>query len=262
MKRFITFLLAASLGACIMLPAFASCGETQTQNLATLTLSAGEYGMLQQTEYRVEVGQNLKNFLSDKAPIPDEGVVFGGWFDGETELRDDAEMPQEGLSLTAQYKAHCCLSECMYDAVLHKTQAVSITSYMWLGETFTYILPEGYMLDETKQSVTAITVQKGENVLEVYLNPIYYDVTYHANAPAGLENVKDYNFYLRYGKEVYLQDYSFYTQEYRFLGWALEPDGDVVYEADFQLVLNDEVSHTTQASFYRYLELYAKWEAL
>ena len=264
MKKSISLLLPAVLGICIMLPAFAACDNPQLPadfNSATLTLSAGEYGTLEQTEYRVKVGEDLNEFLEDKAPVAEEGVIFGGWFDGETELAKDATMPEEGLSLTAHYKAYCDLSVYMYDAVLLEMQAANITAYVWLGETFTYNVPEGYILDETKESVTEMTVQKGENVLAVYLNRIYYAVTYHANAPAGLENAKDYSFKVYYGQTVYLQNYSHYSQEYRFLGWALEPDGEVVYDADFKLVLNNEVPYSSQSSFYRYLELYAKWEA-
>ena len=262
MKKSVSALLAAAVGVCIVLPAFAACDdEPQPQNLATLTLSAGEYGTLEQTEYLVEVGQYLDHYLADKAPACEEGVIFGGWFDGETQLATDAKMPQEGLSLTAHYKAQCNFFVGAYDELERYSESSLKTNYQWLGETFTYTVPEGYILDETQQSVTEMTVQKGENRLSVYLKPIYYSVTYHGNAPAGVEGVEDFSFYLRYGKEFYLQDYSYYTEEYRFLGWALEPDGEVVYDANLLLMLNDEVPHTTQVSFYRYLELYAKWEA-
>ena len=261
MKKSVSLLLSAALSVCIILPALAACGDPQEENLATLTLSAGEYGTLEQTEYSVEVGQNLKYFLKEKAPVCEEGVIFGGWFDGEKELAEDEQMPEEGLSLTAHYKAQCNFFVAAYDELNRYSESSLQTNYQWLGETFTYTVPDGYILDETQTNVTEITVQKGENRLSVYLKPIYYSVTYHGNAPAGVEGVEDFSFYLRYGEDFFLQDYSFYTKEYRFLGWALEPDGEVVYDANLLLMLNDEVPHTTQVSFYRYLELYAKWEA-
>ena len=256
MKKTIGFLLSVALGVCVILPAFAACGKEAT---ATLTLSAGEYGTMEQTEYAVKVGENLSAFLADKAPVPEEGVVFGGWFDGETQLAENAKMPKKGLSLTARYKAQCSFSVTTYDAPSIEGKLIEYITYEWLGITYIYTVPAGCVLDETKENVTEITVQKGINVLHVNLNRIYYVVTYHGNAPTGHEEVQDVTYTVKYGYNLFLEDFSIFSEECRFLGWALSADGDVVYIAEEQLVLNDEVTHTTQSSFYRYLELYAKW---
>ena len=79
-------------------------------------------------------------------------------------------------------------------------------------------------------------------------NPNYYYVTYDANGGEG----EGYGHYLYYDSPATLRERTFKKEGCSFAGWALSPDGPVVYE-DRQEVLNLRDSYGT-------VTLYAVWQ--
>lgn len=142
-KRRIVFALALTLMLTLALTLFAACNKDK-KNTARLVLDAGEGGSIAESEFDVEVGSSVKDFVADKAPTPQGDLLFAGWFEGDAPLADDRTMPREGLTLTAKYTGAITLSVYYLSADGSEYLEPQVTQYdLILGASVTAQAPEG-----------------------------------------------------------------------------------------------------------------------
>lgn len=131
---------------------------------------------------------------------------------------------------------------------------VSIPS-TYRGATLVYTNPEGYM-NSTK------SISLGETIKAYYsTQPEFtgksYTVRYYPNGGSGSMGNTSYNFF----ESNTLNQNSFTKEGNKFEGWALSPDGDVVY-SDSGIITRIDGSNMSKEGNEYYLELYAKWSGI
>lgn len=218
----------------------------------TLTTTAG--GTLAANSYDVFVGDNVAEFLADKAPTPESGLEFGGWFEKGAPLAANRTMPASGLTLEAKYLATYSVNLYVQDLQGNfPATANRTTGKGFYGEAFTYA-PENshFKVDNSKADSRASSASLGKSEeFTVYLLRDKVTLSFYANEPIGTTpatSIPSAEYY--YGTEVKLPNGSVYEipAGYRFGGWATSPIGNVAYAGDQTISLEDT------------LKLYAKWE--
>lgn len=261
MKRSFPILAKILLPVCLLCAgiALAACGKSEppltppstpsTTTTATLTLDAGEGGTLSQTEYSVEVGQNISQFLQDKAPQTKDGFEFAGWYNGGKALSESFTMPSGGCTLAAKYSVS-------YTARLYFEELdgsygdyETRTGKAIFGEAFTYTVQEPHFtVDAAKENKLSVAKLGAGEVFEAYLARGQITVTLWSNLPQG----EAQTITVRYGEEIALpgapEDAG---DDYRFEGWAAEIDGEVLYGAGERAALDPEGD---------FMQLFARWE--
>ncbi len=214
-------------------------GKTNGKETASLTLQAGNGGTLEKTDYEVEVGTVLSEYLKNISPAAEDGLTFSGWYNGNAVIENGATMPASGLTLTAKYNAQ-------YTVKLYRegengygdaTESSGVAIY---GEPFVYS-PDfahdetlaHFELDDAHEGTLLSTQALGKHdVFSVYLAIAHYTVGYDSNAPDG-EAVTGFvdPVTLKYGETTAVAGGGDYTAPpyYRFAGWATEEDGELVY---------------------------------
>ena len=219
-------------------------GEDEQETYATLTLNAGEYGTLSTTQYEVKVGTVLSQYLSNIAPTPNAGLIFGGWFEGDNLLSDSRKMPENGLTLNARYKATYTVEvyvQNVDDDNYTKVDAMGITDTAFIGETATVPAqaPKHYKIADNANAVKEVVVSTSDNVLKWYLDREVYDIYYIANLdPSDYEgDVKTES--ARYGAKLTLVDNMFTANMYRFAGWEISNTDTNLHMPNDEFVVED-----------------------
>ncbi len=225
------------------------------ENLATLTLSAGNGGTLSQTSYEVRVGTDLAAFLADKAPTAESELEFAGWFENNAALDATRKMPAEGLTLTAKYNATYTVNLYKMDVNGEYPSTPEVTTgKAFYGEEFTYTVQEEHFSADNSHEGSKYSVAelKKDETFNVYLERESFGIFYNANYPDGLipENETEYVKYY-YGTEDTIADASFFgeCEEIRFAGWATSKTDSI------SLFPGDKVEMSEENIF-----LYAVWE--
>lgn len=227
-KLLIAFLMLFAL-------VFASAACTQDDSKkAALHLSAGEGGSLEKTEYEVEVGMSLAQFLKEIAPSAEEGLTFAGWYSNGELISDGATMPEEGISLTAEYYAQYTVEIYLQAADGTYGEAERESGQALYRKPFTAeVAEEHYAPDEEREGRTSTDALQKNEVFTVYLAREVYRVSYMPNLPQSEVSGRIDAQYIRYGGSVTLADGSMYevAPNLRFAGWSRDSRGGVEYRA-------------------------------
>ncbi len=210
---------------------------------AELTLDVGSGGTLSTTEYNVEVGANLKEFLADKAPTPAAGLTFAGWYLNGSPIADGATMSKDGVELTAKYNAGYTINIYMqaidesYPDVADKTLSASAFYLDPVDVTSAVTIPEGFALDETESTLSVDALQ-ANYAFNVYLSRNHYSVLFYANIEGDDEEQRVAE-YLPYGDTIAaLGEEAFDLSDVRRLvGWAND-DGEIIYDVGDEITVN------------------------
>jgi len=221
---------------------------------ATLTLDAAG-GVLETSVFELEAGEKVWRIVSQAVPSL-TGAVFGGWFNGNSEVTENTVMPANGLTLTARYKASYVVEVYLEDLNGEYGAPTDQVTFEggsdWLGREVrlgasVLKAPEGFLLDQTKTQ--PITLVAGENVYKAYFYRADGYVYYFVNTPQGAEAEGEMDFAtVTYGAPHTVSESRFTVRGYRFAGWSDSPEGEVVYAA------GDEISQVKGT-----IMLYARW---
>ncbi len=263
MKRSFPILAKILLPICLLCVgiACAACGSSEepappappapsTTNTATLTLDAGEGGTLSQTEYSVEVGQNISQFLQDKAPQAKDGFEFAGWYRGDAALSESFTMPSGGCTLAAKYLVPYTVRLYFEGVDGGYGGYETRTGKAMFGEAFTYSVQEPHFtVDAAKENKLSAPQLGANEVFEAYLTRNLITVTLWDNLPQD----EAQTVFVRYGEALTLPGAPEGAgDDYRFEGWSSVRGGDVQYGAGESVVLDPEED---------FMQLYARWEA-
>lgn len=256
MKKSFPILAKILLPVCLLCMgiAFAACGGSKTPappatSTATLTLDAGEGGTLPQTEYSVEVGQNISQFLQDITPQAKDGFEFAGWYNDGAALSESFTMPNAGCTLEAKYLVSYTVRLYFEELDGSYGEYETRTGKAMYGEAFTYSVQEPhYTVDVAKENKLSVSVLGAGEVFEAYLARGQITVTLWNNLPeSDAETVS-----VRYGEGFALPAAPEGAgEDYRFAGWSAERNGAVQYGAG-ETVTPDPEGES--------MELYARWE--
>lgn len=224
---------------------FVACEDDPTDgDKYTLTLVAGDGGSLAQSQYELEQGVNLADFLKDIRPTANAGFTFVGWYDGSNPLSSGRTMPAANLTLTAKYNVNYTVK--LYRQATdgsYPTNGEVSTGQALYGEAFTYSSDEDHFtIDETRSNYSSESLTK-DAVFEIYLEREMLTVGYLSN----LNNVDvkgDVEWQtVRYGATVTIANGADYLAPayYRFAGWATYATGDVEYVAGATITVSRDV---------------------
>ncbi len=201
--------------------------------LAKITLQL-DGGTLEKQELYVKAGTNVAEFMKDYVPTK-EGLIFGAWFDGATELSANKKMPADGLTLTAKYKVEYTV-KLMLETIAggqYKETLVKKSDYVGKGITVAEE-PEGFSEIAHAETVKTGTLssKSSENVFTQYFNRNTYTLTFRPNYPADSQGTdKNATITKKFGEEFVLPtEYS--CNGYVLAGWALSATGDVDYKTN------------------------------
>lgn len=216
---------------------YAKFDETE---MAKLTLNAG-LGTLAQTEYDLEVGTDVFEFVSSLVPAAPEGLTFGGWFvgDSETILAAGTQLPAAGLSLSARYTVSYTVEVYLQNGPESSDYTLDASAGVeggtdYVGETVDLISElgsvQGYTINETLTQPIELGADAAQNVYKAYYDLRTYAVYYFDNAPEGAEvsgTMEDGTAY--YGQDLVIPEPGFSVEGYRFAGWSKSASGAVAY---------------------------------
>ena len=235
------------------------------EQLGAITLELNGGSLDAGTTLYLKSGEVIYDFMQDYIPSK-SGFTFGAWFYGDKELARNERMPQEGITLRAEYKVEYTVELWTQTLTLdgyEKTGSVSDSDYV--GTT---VAPEETVTgfrrvahgDEVSQLV--LTESAEDNVLKLYFDREVYTVRFLANYPDGSSAADDTR-QVYYGEEVELPvDYSF--EGYFLSGWATSADGEPAYKLNHidSLIYNKEGGAEAQTDTFtpeRNMALYAVW---
>lgn len=222
---------------------------------STLTLVVGDVATLDQTEYTVEEGTPLSEFLAEIVPqITQQGLTFNGWYKGRNKIVDDV-MPASPLTLTAKYDVTFTVKRYFADVEDHygSEPTDTLTKTGIYGERFTYSeqAPVHFILDNSAANVLTVNSLGVNQVFEIYYLrdnvTVYFDVNIE-----GVELDLGFNTTL-FGLSVTIPDGEkvVVPDNYRFAGWSTQPDGAVEFDSGEQF--------DTDAMEGKFITLYARW---
>lgn len=198
-----------------------------------------EGGTLEKSQFYVEEGTNLKEFLKDVVPKKD-GLVFDGWNKGDVPLDDFAEMGPDDLSLTARYLAK-------YTVEIKKQSAngIDFTSEVTYGfgkegETVTFTPPEyaHFLFSEEQSLPPSRVLSAGENSFVFTYLREKRSVHYQSGDSAAVGETPDTQ--TVYLGEFLLPDCGFTMDGCVFLGWAQSPTATEFYNAGETYTIGEE----------------------
>lgn len=221
--------------------------------LYTLTLDLNG-GTLSTTSLTLFAGDNVYDAVKDLVPTKD-GVEFGAWFNGNSELTQNTVMPESDLTLTARYKVAYTINVYIQD-VAEQTKYVAdeslkISGVDYVGATVVAPTLENYYVTahEDASASLVLTDKASDNVFNVYYNRESYTVSFNANAPRGVNysgSVAAVEFV--YGAEAVAPQNAFVLDgNYRFAGWSTSPSGEV------EIAVGEQLAYRTRT-------LYAVWD--
>ena len=242
----ILIVLVFALVLCLLLVAACKPHEQPVEKVK-LTLNAGDGGSIAVSEYELEVGANVANFVKDKSPIAEDGLTFGGWFNGNNPITENTVMPEGGLTLTAKYRATYTVK--LYKQALDGTYGSpeTVTDSAWYLQPFTYspATVQHYTVDDTHEGTrfNAEALNKDETFVVYYARQTYI-LGYLPNLPAGesTDAIIEAQDGL-YESVVCIADGNVYSlsKRYRFAGWSTGRDGNVEYLPGENVVLTTDL---------------------
>ncbi len=237
---------------------------------AKLTLTTNNGGTLQRTQYNVKVGENLLEFLADKAPTPKTGLTFAGWYRGNNKVTASDTMSAAGMTLTAKYNATYKVEVYRqntaggYDMDEEVATGTAIYGEPFSCDNFEY--GDVVIEDGTVTAPSHFTLGPGgrmetdslgvDDTFSIYLDRDTFYVVYDANVPAGERVVTDVmstDIYVHGGNTKLGECGYVLSGHYRFLGWSTATD--VASAAELQHP-GDPVVDTGAGN----LTYYAIWE--
>lgn len=235
------------------------------EKLSVITLDLNGGTLAAGTTLYLKSGDVIYDFMQDYIPTK-SGFTFGAWFDGESELARNTRMPEEGITLTAEYKVGY--------SVQIWTQNITLTGYEQTGTVEdsdyvgTTVTPEetvtGFerVANDSEISSIVLTENAADNVLKLYYDREEYTVRFVANYPDG-SSAADYTVKARYGVAVELPtDYTF--EGYFLSGWSTSANGAAEYKLSYidSIIYNKESDSQAEADEFiptRNMALYAVW---
>ena len=242
--------ILALIAAAALLFVCAACGG----KTYTLTLDANG-GTMSATSLSLKEGDNVYDAVKDLVPEKD-GLLFGGWFEGKSELSPSRTMPASPLTLTARYKAGYTAEVYLQSGAQYLlSESDCFSGYAYTESEFTVDAPDiaGYLYAPAYTgSVATLTISENaaENVFKLYYAAaVAGRIVYNANAPEGTSasGVMADTVAGADGKAAASEN-GFAVAGYRFAGWSTSPRGSVNYAA------GDEISLSGT------LNLYAVWD--
>ncbi len=235
-----------------------------------LTLNAGEGGVLSQTEYMLEVGASISEFMAELTPTVTGDAQFDGWYVGNTNklLASGITMPAAGYTLTAKYNVGYTVNVYLQneaDDEFTRSEALSFSETDRVGEELEFDdlsidVDNWFSVDgeKTTESITLGTVAS-ENVINVYYQWKRVTVQFQSNAPTYVDQEgnpveievtgKVESFSVRAGASYELPVNEYAIDGFRFAGWTVRPT-DTKY-----LAAGDVVKASTRAMDL----IYAQW---
>ena len=220
--------------------------------LYVLTLDANG-GALEGTELQVKAGEKLQTLLSGKTPVK-TGLIFGQWFNGQTEINESTAMPSSDLTLTARYKAQYTVELFKQRVSDDEYETETVTGYEYVGKTLTIGNDyEGFEETEKSDSVSTLAISENaaENVFRKYLNRKEYSLTFKS-VKEGYGETKTIT--LRYGAEYAMPNDVFEKKGYWLTGWE-SADGKAyttgrkIFNDSESSVAADEITVSKNATF-------------
>lgn len=229
-----------------------SCVEKPVEQTYTLTLDVGDGAVLDTTQYQLQEGKSITEFLKTVSLTAKDGFTFVGWYEGGSPIADELKMPASSLTLAAKYSVEYTvkLFRQLADGS-YPTNGEVFTGRAIYGESFAYeFSEEHFKLDTSRGSYRTSQLAKGQ-IFEVYAEREKVTVSYSHNI-RGVTPDGDVEWEsVCYGATVTLADGADFLLPgyYRFAGWSLSADGEIVYAAGDKL--ENVQSH---------VQLYAQWD--
>ena len=172
-----------------------------------------------------------------------EGLVFGAWLLNGRELTESDVMPEDGVSVTARYKARYTVEVRKENARGNGYDIMAESALGWEGST---VQPEApayahFTLEEALSSSGPLTLRAGENTYIFTYSREPLSLRFEANVPAGstaggaMQELTS-----RYQGIEALPDCTFEAKGYAFLGWAEHPAASEFYEEGEEYALGEE----------------------
>ena len=201
----------------------------------TLELNGGAFAESGSTTLYLKAGENLYNFMQAYVPTK-QGLIFGAWFNGTTELSTAAKMPEAGITLTAKYKVEYIVEYYLRNLADDGYDKTVETDSAYVGAEVISDKPvDGFkevMVTETLAS-KVLTETASENVLRRYFERQTITVTFNPNLPsaAGVTLEKKV-LNKKYGVPIEMAcDYV--CDGYVLVGWSTSANGEIAYKADY-----------------------------
>ena len=172
-----------------------------------------------------------------------EGLVFGAWLMNGRELTESDVMPEDGVIVTARYKARYTVEVRKENARGNGYDISAESALGWEGST---VQPEApayahFTLEEALSSSGPLTLRAGENTYIFTYSREPLSLRFEANVPAGstaggaMQELTS-----RYQGIQALPDCAFEAKGYTFLGWAEHPSASEFYEEGEEYALGEE----------------------
>ncbi len=217
---------------------YARFNELQT---GKLTLNVGEGGTLATTEYELEVGANISEFMAELVPTAKGDAKFDGWYVGNTNklLGSAVTMPAAGYALTAKYDVAYTVNVYLQnetDDSFTLSETLSVSGTDRVGEELEFddlsIDVENWFAVDTAQTTESVTLGAvaADNVMNVYYKWKLVTVQFQHNAPAFVDqngnavdvevNGEVASLTVRAGASYALPENGFSIDGFRFAGWT------------------------------------------
>ncbi|MBQ5929978.1 MAG: InlB B-repeat-containing protein, partial [Clostridia bacterium] len=234
--------------------------------LAKITLQL-DGGSLADSELYLKAGANVADFMKNYQPTK-SGLIFGAWFDGETELAANKKMPADGLTLTAKYKVEYTVKLMLETVDGGEYTEEKVVNSDYVGKNITVAeAPEGFteIAHDGTNKTGVLSANSAENVFTQYFNRNSYTLTFRPNYPADTTG-SDENITIaeKFGVSFETPD-EFSCAGYVLAGWALSANGEVAYKTNQieRLVFNTDGAAPEKATMEmlgKDASLYAVWK--
>ena len=234
--------------------------------LAKITLQL-DGGSLDNSELYLKAGANVADFMKNYTPMK-SGLIFGGWFDGETELTANKKMPADGLTLTAKYKVEYTVKLMLETVAGGEYEEKAVVNSDYVGKNITVAeAPEGFteIAHDGANKTGVLSANSAENVFTQYFTRNSYTLTFRPNYPAGTSDA-DENITISEKFGVAFEIPAEYScTGYVLAGWALSANGEVAYKTNQieRLVFNSDgviPEKATMEMLGKDASLYAVWK--
>ncbi|MBO4572541.1 MAG: InlB B-repeat-containing protein [Clostridia bacterium] len=214
----------------------------------------------------LKTGAYVKEGVSSYVPVK-TGLVFGAWFDGDTELSSGTRITANGITLTARYKVEYTVK--MFEHNLDGdaySEVAPETGYYYVGETYSpEVARTGFDIADDARNVTALSLNadKNQNVYIYYFDRKTFQVNFFDGADP--TTAKRVSVSVKYGEKTVLSYDLFEKDGYYFKGWATVGGGDVAYAVNYldriSRNVDAETVQDTEITVLSTLNLFAVWDS-